>query len=176
MSNYPDSDPMRRPITTAGMAAVLKRLDAARLLGAGATEGMAAEWQNFLEEDCRNRHRTVPTLATVLTAASRLANRPENNFAKPADLWGEVWAIARENVRNAQGGEPLQIPPVVAGEVKQEQRYRRLWRDYAGVTGDGGGARAYALAKMGLADQHPQLTAMPQEIREQIGKVFGRHE
>ena len=99
-----------QPIDEPGMGLVLKRLESARKLGAGYAQGMTSEWMQFLTDECAEKHRQVPTLGTVLKAASRLANNPQIQFAAPSNLWAEVWLLARQNVSQALGNRPLELP------------------------------------------------------------------
>ena len=157
-----------QPINEQGMGLVLKRLESARKLGAGYAQGMASEWITFLADDCQERRRELPTLGTVLKAATRLANNPQVNYASPSDLWGEVWKIARDQISQALGNQVLEIPHVVAGEPKTEIQYRRLWHRAAIATGDAKQAREWALARMGLVDVQPQLEPMPENLKQRF--------
>ncbi len=157
-----------QPINEQGMGLVLKRLESARKLGAGYAQGMASEWLTFLADDCQERRRELPTLGTVLKAATKLANNPAVNYAAPSDLWAEVWKIARNQITQALGNQVLELPAVVAGEPKTEIRYRKLWHRAAIATGDAQKSREWALAQMGLADKQPQLTPMPENFKQRF--------
>ena len=157
-----------QPIDEQGMGLVLKRLESARKLGAGYAQGMASEWMQFLADECAEKHRQVPTLGTVLKAASRLANNPQIDFAAPSNLWAEVWKLARENVSAALGNRPLVIPDAVCGEPKAELEYRRLFNQAATATGNGVQAREWALRQMGLSDRKPALTPMPDNLKQKF--------
>ena len=157
-----------QPINEQGMGLVLKRLESARKLGAGYAQGMASEWLTFLADDCQERRRELPTLGTVLKAATKLANNPQVNYAAPSDLWAEVWKIARAQIVQALGNQVLELPAVVAGEPKTEIRYRKLWYRAAIATGDAQQSREWALARMGLNDVQPEITPMPENIKQRF--------
>ena len=156
-----------QPVDEKGMGLVLKRLESARKLGSGYQQGMASEWMAFLEDECEERSRPIPTLGTLLKAATRLANSTQVTYAAPSDLWAETWAIAHKNIRQALGTRAqVEIPAAVAGEPAKEIHYRRLWNRAATVTGNGDHARAWALAQMSLTDTKPQLGPMPDGLKQ----------
>ncbi len=157
-----------QPINEQGMGLVLKRLESARKLGAGYAQGMASEWLTFLADDCQERRRELPTLGTVLKAATKLANNPAVNYAAPSNLWAEVWLLARQNVAQALGNRPLELPDVIAGEPQREIEYRRLFNQAATATGNGVQAREWALHQMGVADRKPALTPMPDNLKQRF--------
>lgn len=157
-----------QPINEQGMGLVLKRLESARKLGAGYAQGMASEWLTFLADDCQERRRELPTLGTVLKAATKLANNPAVNYAAPSNLWAEVWLLARQNVAQALGNRPLELPDAIAGEPQREIEYRRLFNQAATATGNGVQAREWALHQMGVADRKPALTPMPENLKQRF--------
>ena len=156
-----------RPVDEKGMGLVLKRLEASRKLGAGYEQGMASEWMAFLEDECAQRHRPIPTLGTLLKAATRVANSPRVTYASPSALWAEMWAIAAANIRAALGTRThVEIPAAVSGDPRQEITYRKLWTRHATASGDGDAARAWAMSQLGITEKPAQLGPMPEHLRQ----------
>lgn len=155
-----------RPVDEKGMGLVLKRLEVSRKLGAGYEQGMASEWMVFLEDECAQRRRPIPTLGTLIKAATRVANSPKVTYASPSALWAEMWGIAAANVKSALGTKAfVEIPAAVAGDPRQEIAYRKLWTRYATASGDGDAARTWAMSQLGIAEKPAQLGPMPEDLK-----------